>query len=59
MLVGYESMERIDGFVPLIFDDAPYPAIDGERPVRVLAKIENQDGKLVLRGRAVYQPLMK
>ena len=59
MLVGYESMERIDGFVPLIFDDAPYPAIDGERPVRVLAKIENQDGKLVLRGRTVNQPLMK
>ncbi|MBQ0050502.1 MAG: tetratricopeptide repeat protein [Treponema sp.] len=57
LLVGYENMDRVEGFVPLYFDEAPVPAIDGERPVRVLARIESKDGKLVLSGRAVYQPL--
>lgn len=59
LLVGYETMERIDGFVPLHFEKAPYPALDTERPVRVLAKITTKDGKLALEGRAVYQPLKK
>lgn len=57
LLVGYETMERIDGFVPLHFEKAPYPALDGERSVKVLAKITAKDGKLALEGRAVYQPL--
>lgn len=59
LLVGYENMERVDGFVPLFFETAPYPAIDGERPVKVLAKIEVENGKILLRGRAVYQPVKR
>lgn len=57
LLVGYENMERVEGFVPLFFEEAPYPPIDGERPVWVLGKIDVQDGKLILTGRAVYQPI--
>lgn len=59
LLVGYETMERIDGFVPLHFEKAPYPPLDAERSVRVLAKITAKEGKLALEGRAVYQPLRK
>lgn len=59
LLVGYENMERVDGFVPLFFEVAPYPAIDGERPVKVLAKIQVENGKILLRGRAVYQPVKR
>ena len=59
LLVGYENMERVEGFVPLFFETAPYPAIDGERPVKVLAKIQVENGKILLRGRAVYQPLKR
>lgn len=59
LLVGYETMERIDGFVPLYFEKAPYPVLDGGRPVKVLARITEKDGKIVLNGRAVYQPLKK
>lgn len=59
LLVGYENMERIDGFVPLYFEKAPYPPLDGGRPVNVLAKITEKDGKIVLEGRAVYQPLSR
>ena len=57
LLVGYQDMERVEGFVPLFFEDSPYPAIDGERPVRVLAKIAVENGKIILNGRAVYQPI--
>lgn len=59
LLVGYENMERVEGFVPLFFEVAPYPAIDGERPVKVLAKIQVENGKILLRGRAVYQPVKR
>ena len=59
LLVGYENMERVEGFVPLFFEEAPYPAIDGERPVKVLAKIQVENGKILLNGRAVFQPLRR
>jgi tetratricopeptide (TPR) repeat protein len=59
LLVGYENMERVEGFVPLFFEVAPYPAIDGERPVKVLGKIKVENGKIVLDGRAVYQPVKR
>ena len=57
LLVGYETMERVEGFVPLFFEEAPYPAIDREKPVTVLGKIQVEHGKILLSGRAVYQPL--
>ena len=59
LLVGYENMDRVDGFVPLFFAEAPYPAIDGERPVKVLGRIQVENGKILLNGRAVYQPLRR
>ena len=59
LLVGYENMDRVEGFVPLHFAVAPYPAIDSDRPVKVLGKIVVENGKILLEGRAVYQPVKK
>lgn len=52
-LVGYESMERVDGIVRLRF--AVPPDIVLEKPVTVLARISSEGGKLLLEGRSVYQ----
>lgn len=57
LLVGYEDMKNVEGIVQLTFDVAPAPAIDGERPVRILAKVGDDSGRLVLSGKSVYQPL--
>jgi len=55
LLVGYENMQRVEGIVPLRFTIPPSPPIDGEKPVRILAKAGIEDGRLILDGRAVYQ----
>ncbi|QTQ14499.1 hypothetical protein HRQ91_08545 [Treponema parvum] len=55
LLVGYETMKRVDGIVPVFFERAPEPPIDGEKPVRILAKVTLKDGFLSLEGRSVYQ----
>lgn len=57
LLVGYEDMKKVDGIVAVDFDYIPTPEIDGDRPVRFLAKVDELDGRIVLRGRSVYQPL--
>lgn len=53
LLVGYESMETVEGVVPLHFSVAP--SIEGTKPVKILAKVSSAEGKLLLQGRAVYQ----
>ena len=54
-LVGYENLDKIDGTVTLVFEQPV--TINNEKPVEVLARIAVSDGKLVLWGRAVHQPL--
>lgn len=58
LLVGYENMKNVEGIVPLTFSPAPQPEIDGERAVQILAKIGDDSGHIVLKGKSVYQPLM-
>ncbi|MGP1458761.1 MAG: tetratricopeptide repeat protein [Treponema sp.] len=53
LLVGYETMQKIEGIVPLKF--AVSPVIESSKPLRVLAKISSDGGKLCLIGRAVHQ----
>ncbi len=53
LLVGYETMEKVDGIVPLKFSVPP--VLENEKPVTVLAKIVSENGKLGLLGKAVYQ----
>lgn len=52
-LVGYESMEKVEGIARLRFSVPPEIAL--EKPVTVLAKISSENGRLLLEGRSVYQ----
>jgi tetratricopeptide (TPR) repeat protein len=52
-LVGYDTLQVIDGIVPLLFVNAV--DIDPELPVEVLAKIVFNDEKLSLQGKSLYQ----
>ena len=54
-LVGYDTMERMEGIVPLVLKQPV--SVDTALPVTVLAKVGTENGKLVLRGKSVYQPL--
>lgn len=57
LLVGYEKLEKVDGIVQTYF--TPVPQIEGDRPVKILGKIGIENGRLLLTGRAIYQPLRK
>lgn len=52
-LVGYATMETVEGIVPLKFSVPP--VIENDKPVTVLAKIVSQEGKMALMGKSVYQ----
>ena len=54
-LVGYENMEKVEGIVRLKFISTPDIALD--KPVTVLAQISTEEGKLLLKGRSVYQSI--
>ena len=53
LLVGDESLSRYEGTVTVYFESEPQ--IDVNRYVRIIAKISMQDGKIILKGRSVYQ----
>lgn len=55
LLVGYDTMERVDGIVPVRFSSVP--EISPDRSVRILAKITSENGRMILEGRAVYQSI--
>lgn len=60
LLVDYIPSENKNfqvGFVNVVFDNAPEPAVDVSRPVRFLGRITKNGSDLILSGRAVYQPL--
>ena len=53
LLVGYETMEKVVGIVPVKFESDP--GIASTLPVKVLGKIVFDNGKPSLEGRSVYQ----
>jgi tetratricopeptide (TPR) repeat protein len=53
LLVGYETMKKVSGIVPLKF--ASNPGIANDKPVKILGKITTEDGKICIEGNAVYQ----
>jgi tetratricopeptide (TPR) repeat protein len=55
LLVGYEDMKKIDGIAPLKISSEI--SVNPEKPLKVLAQISIEDGRLLLLGKAVYQPL--
>ena len=55
LLVGYEDMKKIEGIAHLRLSSEI--SVNPEKPLKVLAKISIEDGRLVLLGKAIYQPL--
>lgn len=53
LLVGYESMKKVDGIVDVVFETDP--GIQSDQPVRILGKISIVEKSLVLKGFSVYQ----
>lgn len=53
LLVGYETQKNVKGVVRVFFDS--HPNVDSSRAVDVLGKIAIENGRLCLRGKAVYQ----
>ncbi len=53
LLIGYEDLKKVEGVVPVKF--AEIPVIQTDKPVQILAKISDDNGKLILEGNAVFQ----
>jgi tetratricopeptide (TPR) repeat protein len=53
LLVGYETMQKVTGIVPLRFSTDP--EIANDKPVKVLGRLTTEDGKICIEGHAVYQ----
>ncbi len=56
-LVGYDTLQRVEGFVPLVLQQPVQ--IDSGLPVQVLAQIGIEDGRLILHGKSIYQPIVE
>jgi tetratricopeptide (TPR) repeat protein len=55
-LVGYDTRSAIEGIVGMTFS-VPLVTMDVSRPVKVLAKVDVDEGRLVVAAKSVYQPL--
>lgn len=55
LLVGYDKLTNVAGFVPVIFENGIIP--DVQRSVKILGRLNIQDNKLILKAIAIYQPL--
>jgi len=55
LLVGDEEMKQVDGVIHVVFDGAP--ELKHERPLRLLGKLYNKDGKLNMKVKSHYQPV--
>ena len=55
LLVGYETGEVVEGIITVRF--ASEPNITPDQPVKILGKISSEDGKIYLKGRAIYQSI--
>ncbi len=55
-LIGYDTLQKVEGFVPLVIQQPVN--IDTSLPVQVLAQVSIADGRLLLRGKSIYQPLV-
>lgn len=57
LLVGDDSLLHYDGTVTVYFDKTPI--VDASQSVKILGKIVLVDGKISLKGRAVYQSVKR
>jgi hypothetical protein len=54
-LIASDNLAKIDGIIPMRLDTAV--SLDPQKPLRILGQIALQDGKLLLKGRSVHQPV--
>ena len=52
-LVGYDTRKTLKGIVPTHFDEAV--SVDTDKPLEILAKVAEENGKIVLKGKGVFQ----
>lgn len=52
-LVGYDTRNTLEGIVPVHFTTAI--PVDTDKPLEILAKVSEENGKIVLAGRSVFQ----
>jgi len=55
-LIGYDTLEKVEGFVPLVLQQPV--ALDTALPIQVLAQVSIEDGRFLLKGKSIYQPLL-
>ncbi len=55
-VIGYDNLQKVDGIAPLVI--AQPVSIDTGLPVQVLARISVENGRLLLKGKSIYQPLV-
>ena len=53
LLVDYDTGEKLTGIANVRFEDNP--DIETDKPVKILARIQQEDDKVYLKGRIVYQ----
>jgi hypothetical protein len=52
-LVGHDTRNTREGIVPVHFTTAI--PVDTDKPLEILAKVSEENGKIVLAGRSVFQ----
>ena len=55
LLLGYENLDVMEGIVPLVMKQRSL--IDTSLPITVLAQIDVEDGRVLLRVKSTYQPI--
>lgn len=57
LLVGYENMKNVDGIVSVYFEKEP--EFQSDLSVQILGKIDVQDRKPYIKGKAIYQSVKR
>lgn len=55
-LVGYDTLEKVEGFVPLVLQQPV--VLDTALPIQILAQVSIEDGRFLLKGKSIYQPIL-
>jgi len=57
LLVGYHEGKHVDDIVPVIFTPENFSPVNPDRPIRILGVVTEQNGRITLSGRSIYQPV--
>ncbi len=57
MLEGYADKKVLEGVVPVFFEHNPQPPLDTEKPIRILGRVADVGGQLIIYECAYHQPV--